>query len=198
MDDPSDEEPQEDATPETIEALGLWLQELRRRATISQRGLAKSLGIDRTTLRRWEDGKNELGAIDLLRIFSALGVEVIPPPHGSFAKSPSEEIRDLRRELFGYPAEAPPRLDLLERISKGELKQVAAELGVTQREATELAHTGGHRALEGRLGELASKVAELTEMIREDREARGIAADEQPEASRKPRQASATPKGRPK
>lgn len=197
MDDPSGEEPQDDATPETIEALGLWLQKLRGRANVSQRGLAKSLGIDRTTLRRWEYGKNEVGAIDLLRIFSALGVQVTPPPHGSFAKSPTEEIRDLRRELFGYPQDAPPRLDLAERVAsdRDELKKVAAEMGITQREVTELIQAGGHRALEGRLGELAARVTELADLIREDRELRGTAVDGQHEAAQKPPQAGPKRKG---
>jgi transcriptional regulator with XRE-family HTH domain len=190
MSDPSPDEFSE-PLPEDVAALGIWLERLRTDAKISRSGLAKALGVDRTSLRRWLDGSHEPGALTLLRILSSLNVAVVPAPHGHFAKSPAEEIRDLRRELFGYPAEAPPRLDLLERIAAGELKAVAAELGVTQREATEIANTGGHRSLEGRLGELAAKVAELVAVQAAIAEELGVpvGADAQPEDGAKPVQA---------
>lgn len=86
-----------------------WLRELRENAGLSQESLAEAVGTDRRNIRRWEVEGHDPGGTALLRILSAVGVELQPPPPSGVPKALSAEIRDLAGRIQ----------DLEQRLNEG-------------------------------------------------------------------------------
>lgn len=75
-----------------------WLRQLREQAGLTREELAAAVGTDRRNIHRWEVEGHEPSGSVLLRLLSALGVRVEPPPPGA-VRALSEELRELRTEL---------------------------------------------------------------------------------------------------
>jgi len=75
-----------------------WLRQLREGSGLTREELAAATGTDRRNIYRWEvEGHDPSGTV-LLRLLSALGVRLEPPPPGAM-RALNEELRDLRAEL---------------------------------------------------------------------------------------------------
>lgn len=58
--------------------VGEMLSKARTDANVSQSQLAKLMGVDRTTIQRWEDNATKIKLEDALKGFSVLGVPMYP------------------------------------------------------------------------------------------------------------------------
>lgn len=75
-----------------------WLRQLREQAGLTRGELAAAVGTDRRNIYRWEvEGHDPSGSV-LLRLLSALGVRVEPPPPAAL-RAVSEELLEIRAEL---------------------------------------------------------------------------------------------------
>ena len=61
---------------EYLEAIGKRIEEVRSDKFLSQRGLAKEMGVSRMQLRRIESGKTSAGILTLKKIADTLNIEV--------------------------------------------------------------------------------------------------------------------------
>ena len=105
------------AAPTDPGDLRSWLRQLREAAGLSQEALAAAVGTDRRNIHRWEVQGHDPGGTALLRVLSALGVELMPPPPGSIPRALNAELADLRNEIRRVADEAAARHDeLLARI----------------------------------------------------------------------------------
>jgi transcriptional regulator with XRE-family HTH domain len=93
-----------------------WLRELREDAGLSQEALAEAVGTDRRNIRRWEVEGHDPGGTALLRILSAVGVELQPPLPAGVPKALSAEIRDLGRRLDELEQRLGERHDALRSL----------------------------------------------------------------------------------
>jgi transcriptional regulator with XRE-family HTH domain len=106
--------------------LGAWLRDLRLTSGLSQTELAATLGTDRRNIRRWEVEGHDPSGTMLLRIFSALGVDLTPAPDGP--RAVNAELRDLDGRLAAAEEAAARRHDeVLARLSAqdAELRSLA-------------------------------------------------------------------------
>jgi transcriptional regulator with XRE-family HTH domain len=93
-----------------------WLRELRLNAGLSQESLAEAVGTDRRNIRRWEVEGHDPGGTALLRILSAVGVELQPPAPEGVPKALSAEIRDLGRRIEDLEQRVNERNDALREL----------------------------------------------------------------------------------
>jgi transcriptional regulator with XRE-family HTH domain len=93
-----------------------WLRELRMNAGLSQESLAEAVGTDRRNIRRWEVEGHDPGGTALLRILSAVGVELQPPLPSGMPKALSAEIRDLARRVEDLEHRVDERNDALREL----------------------------------------------------------------------------------
>lgn len=93
-----------------------WLRQLREEAGLTREELAAAVGTDRRNIYRWEvEGHDPSGSV-LLRLLSALGVRVEPPPPAA-VRAVNEELLELRAELREAAEASAVRHDeLLARI----------------------------------------------------------------------------------
>ena len=75
-----------------------WLRQLREQAGLTRDELAAAAGTDRRNVYRWEMEGHEPSGSALLRLLSALGVHVEPPPPGAM-RAVNEEVVELRADL---------------------------------------------------------------------------------------------------
>jgi transcriptional regulator with XRE-family HTH domain len=75
-----------------------WLRQLRERAGLTRGELAAAVGTDRRNIYRWEVEGHDPSGSALLRLLSALGVRVEPPPPAAL-RAVSEELLETRAEL---------------------------------------------------------------------------------------------------
>lgn len=110
-------------------AEGVWpgaLRELRRRHALSQEAMAERLDVDRTTISRWEAGRNRPQPALIARICDTFAVS---PAQLGFVQSDPMKRRDFARGLVGAGVLAA--LGPLDRLSAPSIFAVdeAAELG---------------------------------------------------------------------
>jgi transcriptional regulator with XRE-family HTH domain len=97
-----------------------WLRQLREQAGLTREELAAAVGTDRRNIHRWEVEGHEPSGSVLLRLLSALGVRLEPPPPGA-VRSLMEELLDLRAELReAADASAGRHDELLARVEAQE------------------------------------------------------------------------------
>lgn len=101
------------ASGRTDPAFRAWLRELRERAGLTQDQLAAAIGSDRRNIRRWEvEGHDPAGTV-LLRILSAVGVDLTPSPPQELPRAVNTELRDLQSLLYELDDRAARRHDEL-------------------------------------------------------------------------------------
>ena len=105
--------------------LGKWLQERRdtARPRLTQHDLAQASGVSQRNIQRYEAGQNAPDGPSLLRLFSALSVEITPLPPKRMYGSVNAELASLRAELQAA-VEA-------ERALHEETHRLLAELGTS-------------------------------------------------------------------
>ena len=84
--------------------LGDWLKELRERARLSQKAAGAALGVDDRAIRRWEAKTIPSGDV-LLRLLSAYGVRLDPPPPANVPRAVNAELAELRQKVSESNAE---------------------------------------------------------------------------------------------
>jgi transcriptional regulator with XRE-family HTH domain len=78
----------------TLQEIGPFLRDARRRAKLSQEQLAQPLGMSRATISALESGRcEEIGFAKLAALFDILGLEIVIRPRKS-----RPTIDDLRAE----------------------------------------------------------------------------------------------------
>lgn len=82
-----------------------------------------AVGTDRRNIGRWEVQGHEPGGTALLRVLSALGVELHPAPLG-VPGAVSAELRELQARLDAATEEAVSRHDELVRRLEGQEEQL--------------------------------------------------------------------------
>lgn len=101
------------AAPPAREAgIGLadWLRRLRESAGLSREELAAAIGTDRRNIYRWEIEGHDPGGSVLIRLLSAVGVRLDPPPPGALA-AVNAELRSLRARIDETAEAAASRHD---------------------------------------------------------------------------------------
>jgi hypothetical protein len=84
---------------------------------MSQEALAAAVGTDRRNIHRWEVQGHDPGGSALLRVLSALGVQLLPAPPASVPRAVNAELRDLQDAIDRVEDAARARHDeLLARI----------------------------------------------------------------------------------
>jgi transcriptional regulator with XRE-family HTH domain len=114
--------------------LGRTLQRIRKRfLKINQTALADRVGVDLTTISRWENGKTSLSAYDLTRLWRGLRrKEDDEPVPADWLLNPTDSMTELDRRI-------------------GQLSRVAAEAARAEAEAEQARRVGGGpRAQRGR------------------------------------------------
>jgi transcriptional regulator with XRE-family HTH domain len=115
--------------------LRTWLRELREAAGLSQEALATAVGTDRRNIHRWEVQGHDPGGSALLRVLSALGVRIEPPPPTGVPRAVNAELRELQAELDRVRDEAASRHDeLVARLDAqdAELRELSVRLADLQ------------------------------------------------------------------
>jgi transcriptional regulator with XRE-family HTH domain len=116
--------------------LRTWLRQLREAAGLSQEALASAVGTDRRNIHRWEVQGHDPGGTALLRVLSALGVQIEPPPPTGFPRAVNAELLELRAELRRVADESGARHDdLVARLDEqaAQLRELSARLDETTR-----------------------------------------------------------------
>jgi transcriptional regulator with XRE-family HTH domain len=111
-----------------------WLRELREAAGLTQEELAVAVGTDRRNVHRWEVGGHDPGGTMLLRLLSALGVTIEPPPPPGVVGAVNAELRSLGDQVADAEDAARARHDqLLARLDAqdDQLRVLSARLGET-------------------------------------------------------------------
>ena len=119
------------AAPSDPGDLRSWLRQLREGAGLSQEALAAAVGTDRRNIHRWEVQGHDPGGTALLRVLSALGVELVPSPPGSLPRARNAELRDLQDTIRRVADESAARHDeLLARIDAqdAQIRDLSARL----------------------------------------------------------------------
>jgi transcriptional regulator with XRE-family HTH domain len=108
-----------------------WLRELREAAGLSQEALATAVGTDRRNIHRWEVQGHDPGGTALLRVLTALGVKIEPPPPEGVPRAVNAELHELQAELGRLKDEVASRHDeLLARLDAqdAELRELSVRL----------------------------------------------------------------------
>lgn len=111
-----------------------WLRGLRENAGLSQEALAEAVGTDRRNIRRWEVEGHDPGGTALLRVLSAVGVELRPPAPDGVPQALSAEIRDLARRIEELEARSSERHDALRALLERQeetIRQLTSRLRET-------------------------------------------------------------------
>jgi transcriptional regulator with XRE-family HTH domain len=107
------------AAPSDPDDLRSWLRQLREASGLSQEALASAVGTDRRNIHRWEVQGHDPGGSALLRVLSALGVRIEPPPPTGIPRAVNAELHELQEELRRAADEAAVRQDeLLRRLDE--------------------------------------------------------------------------------
>lgn len=113
-----------------------WLRELREAAGLTQEELAAAVGTDRRNVHRWEVGGHDPGGTMLLRLLSALGVTIEPPPPQGLVQAVNAELRSLSDQVADAEDAARTRHDeLLARLDAldDQLRALSVRLEETSR-----------------------------------------------------------------
>jgi transcriptional regulator with XRE-family HTH domain len=108
-----------------------WLRELREAAGLSQEALATAVGTDRRNIHRWEVQGHDPGGTALLRVLTALGVKIEPPPPEGVPRAVNAELHELQAELGRLKDEVASRHEeLLARLDAqdAELRELSVRL----------------------------------------------------------------------
>ena len=119
------------AAPYDPDDLRSWLRQLREASGLSQEALASAVGTDRRNIHRWEVQGHDPGGTALLRVLSALGVQLVPAPPASIPRALNAELRDLQEALRRVADDAAARHDeLLARIDAqdAQIRDLSARL----------------------------------------------------------------------
>ena len=119
------------AAPTDPGDLRSWLRQLREAAGLSQEALAAAVGTDRRNIHRWEVQGHDPGGTALLRVLSALGVELVPAPPGSIPRALNAELRELQETIRRVADDAAARHDeLVARIDAqdAQIRDLSARL----------------------------------------------------------------------
>lgn len=166
--------------PSTATELRDWLRQLKDQADASYAEIARAIGEEERTVKRWMTGtKPSVPAGDsLLRLLDFFGVKITPPPPRSIPLSLVGELRDLRNEVVhfrhGYPFSLN-EFEVISGIAEGESNvEIARRLGMPEEEVAltfrsvveRMKETPGRDRLDvalpdNHLGALEAKVAEL-------------------------------------
>lgn len=84
--------------PTDAASLMAWLKDLREAAKLNQKQAGEALSTTDREIRRWEN-ESAPGGVNLLRLLSAYGVTITPPPPEGIPRAVNAEIRALREEL---------------------------------------------------------------------------------------------------
>jgi transcriptional regulator with XRE-family HTH domain len=112
--------------------LRAWLRQLREASGLSQEALATAVGTDRRNIHRWEVQGHDPGGSALLRVLSALGVRIEPPPPTGIPRAVNAELHELQDELRRVADEAAVRHDeLLRRLEEqaDRIRDLSGRLG---------------------------------------------------------------------
>ena len=66
-----------DENKEILEKIGEAIKKERERKNLSLRQLAKKIGVSHMVISQWENGLQEIGAINLFKISDELGIKII-------------------------------------------------------------------------------------------------------------------------
>jgi transcriptional regulator with XRE-family HTH domain len=115
--------------------LRAWLRELREAAGLTQEELAAAIGTDRRNVHRWEVAGHDPGGTMLLRLLSALGVRIEPPPPGGVPRAVNAELRELDDRIADSADRGAQRHDeLIARLDAldEQLRALSARLEETR------------------------------------------------------------------
>ena len=115
--------------------LRAWLRQLREASGLSQEALASAVGTDRRNIHRWEVQGHDPGGSALLRVLSALGVRIEPPPPSGIPRAVNAELHQLQEELRRVSDEVAVRQEaLLARLEDlaTQMRDLSARLGETR------------------------------------------------------------------
>jgi transcriptional regulator with XRE-family HTH domain len=102
----------------------MWLRELREASGLTQEELATAVGTDRRNVHRWEVAGHDPGGTMLLRLLSALGVRLEPPPPAGVPRAVNEELSGLERRITDGADEAAARHDQLLECLEAQAEQL--------------------------------------------------------------------------
>lgn len=181
------------AAPSTPDELRDWLRHLKERSGASFAEIARSIGEEERTVKRWMTGAQPVvpRGDSLLKLLDFFGVAISPPPPDAIGQSISGEVRALRNDLFhsrpGVLTES--ERVIVDGIARGtSFSEVAAELGVTTEELDATLMAVGDRmkadidrdraARQDRLRSLEEKVDEVAQSTAESLARLASAIDE--------------------
>lgn len=108
--------------------LGEWLSERRGTVGLKQHELAQASGVSQRNIQRHEGGQNAPDGPSLLRLLSALSVEIKPLPPARMYGSVNAELRALREELQAAAGMVREDHATTHRLLR-ELAEAVADLG---------------------------------------------------------------------
>ncbi|NTU84957.1 MAG: helix-turn-helix transcriptional regulator [Chloroflexales bacterium] len=107
----------EGAGAPTIDAqVGERLRAARLRAVLTQGELASALGVDRSTVAKWESGERAMTVAALTRVAHVLGVTPTSILEGSRRSAQQQAVLLLTSTLEQRPDLLPPMLATLEEL----------------------------------------------------------------------------------
>lgn len=101
----------------TIDAqVGERLRAARLRAVLTQEELARALGVDRSTVAKWESGERAMTVSALMRAAQVLGVAPAAVLEGQRRSAQQQAVQLLASTLEHRPDLLPPMLAALEQL----------------------------------------------------------------------------------
>lgn len=122
-------------TARELKAIGAMIKRLREQAGMTQRELGFQVDAPSRTIQRWENpttGGSTLDAVDLLKVFAALGVEVPEVPRyqsiGAEVARIHERLDDIIPALSGDPGSLLEQMERVASPTTDILEQLVTEL----------------------------------------------------------------------
>ncbi|NNJ13062.1 helix-turn-helix transcriptional regulator [Chloroflexales bacterium ZM16-3] len=101
----------------TIDAqVGERLRAARLRVVLTQGDLAQALGVDRSTVAKWESGERAMTAVALTRAADVLGIPPAALLEEQRRSAQHQAVQLLTQTLEQHPDLLPPMLAALERL----------------------------------------------------------------------------------